>query len=149
MLIQKMMERNGNIPTTTASTAALDALKVLGAKRISLATPYPEELAKLQEEFLRGNGVEVLHKTWMSKRTTLASEISSKTIYNLARESNEVESQAIFISCVALHTIELIEKLEEDLKKPVITSSQATMWRLLRLANVNVKIKGYGQLFHL
>ena len=149
MLIQKMKERNGNIPTTTASTAALDALKALGANRISLATPYPEELTKIQEQFLKDNGIEVLHTTWMSKRTTLASEISAETVYNLAVESNDVESEAIFISCVTLHTIELIEKLEKDLKKPVITSSQATMWRLLRLANVTGGVKGYGQLFHL
>ena len=149
MLIEKMKERNGNIPTTTASTAALDALNALGAKRISLATPYPEELVKLQEKFLKDNGVEVLHKTWIAIRTTPASEISTKTVYNLAVESNKSESEAIFISCVNLYTVELIEKLEEDLKKPVITSSQATMWRLLRLANINVEIKGYGRLFHM
>ena len=148
MLIERMQERNDNIPTTTASTAAVEALSALGAKRISLATPYPEEITKLQEEFLRGNGVEVLHATSISKRTILSSEISAETVYNLAVESNELESEAIFISCVALHTIELIEKLEEDLKKPVITSSQATMWRLLRLAKVNDVIKGYGALFH-
>jgi len=143
-----MREINGNIPTTTASTAALDALKALGVRRISLATPYPKELANLQEQFLKDNGVEVLDTTWMSKKTTLASEISAEQVYNLAVESNDVESEAIFISCVTLHTIELIEKLEKDLKKPVITSSQVTMWRLLRLANVTVGIKGYGQLFH-
>ncbi|MCK4784719.1 MAG: hypothetical protein KAV87_13285 [Desulfobacteraceae bacterium] len=148
MLIQRMQEKNGNIPTTTASTAALDALKALGVRRISLATPYPKELANLQEQFLKDNGVEVLDTTWMSKKTTLASEISAEQVYNLAVESNDVESEAIFISCVTLHTIELIEKLEKDLKKPVITSSQVTMWRLLRLANVTVGIKGYGQLFH-
>jgi len=148
MLTHKMREINGNIPTTTASTAALDALKALGVRRISLATPYPKELANLQEQFLKDNGVEVLDTTWMSKKTTLASEISAEQVYNLAVESNDVESEAIFISCVTLHTIELIEKLEKDLKKPVITSSQVTMWRLLRLANVTVGIKGYGQLFH-
>ena len=148
MLIQRMQEKNANIPTTTASTAALDALKALGVRRISLATPYPKELANLQEQFLKDNGVEVLDTTWMSKKTTLASEISAEQVYNLAVESNDVESEAIFISCVTLHTIELIEKLEKDLKKPVITSSQVTMWRLLRLANVTVGIKGYGQLFH-
>jgi maleate isomerase len=43
--------------------------------------------------------------------------------------------------------MELIEKLEEELKKSVITSSQATMWRLLRLAHVDDEIKGYGKLF--
>ena len=147
MLIQSMQEKNGNIPTTTASTAALDALKALEAKRISLATPYPKELAEIQEQFLRNNGIEVIHTTWIGKRTTLAGEIPAETVHNLAVESNEAESQAIFISCVALHTIELIEKLEQELKKPVITSSQATMWRLLRLAHIDDEIKGYGKLF--
>ena len=56
MLIKSIQERNGNIPTTTASTAAMDALKALGAKKISLATPYVEGLAKMQEEFLTANG---------------------------------------------------------------------------------------------
>jgi maleate cis-trans isomerase len=149
MLIEKMKERNGNIPTTTASTAALDALNALGAKKISLATPYPEELVKLQEKFLEDNGVEVLHKTWITTRTTPISEISAKIVYNLAVESNKAASEVIFISCVNLYTIELIEKLEEDLKKPVISSSQATMWRLLRLANINAEIKGHGRLFHM
>jgi len=149
MLIEKMQERNGNLPTTTASTAAMDALRAFGAKKISLATPYPEELTKLQQEFLTGNGFEVLHTTWITTRTTLANEISEKTIYELVKDSNEVESEAIFLSCANLHTLELIEKLEEDLKKPVITSNQATMWRLLRLANIKAEIKGYGQLFRL
>lgn len=149
MIIEKMKKRNGNIPTTTASTAVLDALNALGAKRISLATPYPEELVKLQEKFMEDNGVEVLNKTWLAIKTTPSSEISAKTVYNLAVESNRSESQAIFISCVNLYTVELIEKLEEDLRKPVITSSQATMWRLLRLANINAEIKGYGRLFRM
>lgn len=148
MLIQRMKQRNGNIPTTTASTAALDALSTLRVRRISLATPYPKELTKLQEKFLEDNGVEVLHTTWISKRTTLASELPPEAVYNLVEESNVPESEAIFLSCANLHTVELIEKLEEDLKKPVITSSQVTMWRLLRLANINDEIEGYGQLFH-
>jgi maleate isomerase len=52
----------------------------------------------------------------------------------------------MFISCVAFHTIEVIEKLEEELNKPVITSNQATMWLLLRLAHIDDEIKGYGKL---
>jgi maleate isomerase len=45
-----------------------------------------------------------------------------------------------------LHTFELIEALELHLKKPVITSNQATIWNMLRLAGINDKIDGYGQL---
>ena len=43
----------------------------------------------------------------------------------------------------------ILEALQEDLKKPVITSNQATMWRLLRLANINTELKGFGRLFHI
>jgi len=59
---------------------------------------------------------------------------------------DEPESDAILISSIALHTIEIIEALEWDLKKPVITSNQVTMWKLLRLANVNEGIEGFGKL---
>ena len=144
-----MKKRNGNIPTTTASTAAVDALNKLGAKRISLATPYPEKLTRLQEEFLKGSGFEVSHSTWIRKRTGLSSEIGMDRVYELAEEANVPESDAVFISCVTLHTVELIQALEEDLKKPVITSSQATMWRLLRLAGVKAKIEGFGRLLEI
>lgn len=60
---------------------------------------------------------------------------------------DDPESEALFISCTNLHTIEIIEKLENDLHKPVITSNQATTWNILRLAGIDDKIQGYGQLF--
>lgn len=68
------------------------------------------------------------------------------TFYSLAREVDEPESEAVLISCVAVHTIEIIEALEHDLKKPVLSSNLVTMWKLLRLANVNEKIDGFGKL---
>ena len=73
-------------------------------------------------------------------------KVSQETIYHLARQVDEPESQAVFISCVGLCTVEIIEKLENDLKKPVITSNQATMWNILRIANIQDKIEGFGRL---
>jgi maleate isomerase len=144
-----MKANNGGIPTTTASTAAVDALKALGVSKISLATPYPEALTKVQENFLRGNGLEVLHSTWIREKTGLSSELGPEKVHGLALEANWKESEAVFISCVTLHTAKLIQTLEKELMKPVITSSQVTMWRLLRLAGVNAKLKGFGQLFQI
>jgi maleate isomerase len=144
-----MKANNGGIPTTTASTAAVEGLRALGVRKISLATPYPEELTKVQEDFLRGNGFEVLHSTWLTKKTALSSEIGAERVYALALQANRAESEAVFISCVTLHTVKLIQALEEDLMKPVITSSQVTMWRLLRLAGVNAKLEGFGKLFQI
>jgi maleate isomerase len=39
-----------------------------------------------------------------------------------------------------------IQALENDLLKPVVTSTQATLWNILRMAGVNERISGYGQL---
>lgn len=145
-LIEKMRERNGNLPTTTTSTSVIDAFKRMGIRKVSIATPYIEEATRALVKFVEDNGVNVLNAKWLNKTGFDISEVSKETLYQLARTVNESESEAIFISCTALHTFEIIEKLEYDLKKPVITSNQATIWNMLRLAGVNDKIDGYGQL---
>ena len=43
------------------------------------------------------------------------------------------------------HTV--IDRLEQKLGKPVITSTQATLWHALRLAGIDDRIRGYGRLF--
>ncbi len=147
MLIKKMKERNGDLPTTTTSTAVIEAFKKLGIKKVSMAMPYVEPVAKAAVSFVQGNGVEVLNAKWLGKGDMAIAEVASETLYRLAREVDLPESDALFISCVNLHTIQIIERLETDLKKPVITSNQATMWHMLRLAKINDRIEGYGQLF--
>jgi maleate isomerase len=146
MLIEKMRERNGNLPTTTTSTSVIDAFHRLGIRKVSIAMPYIEEVSKAAVKFVEDNGIQVLNAKWLNKRGFEIPMISQETVYHLAREVDKPESEALFISCTSLHTFELIEKLEYDLKKPVITSNQATIWNMLRLAGINDKIDGYGQL---
>jgi len=144
-LIQKMKDVNGNLPTTTTSTSVIDAFHRLGIKKVSVAMPYIEEVARAAVKFVVDSGIQVLNMKWLDVKGGIHM-VSKETVYNVVREVDEPESEAIFISCVGWPTIEVIEKLEHDLQKPVITSNQATMWNLLRLANVNDRIEGYGQL---
>ena len=80
---------------------------------------------------------------------TVRSEIMPENTYRLAREIDTPKAEGIFISCTNLRTIEIIETLEQDVKKPVISSNQATFWKLMRLAGVGSPIKGYGRLLTL
>ena len=146
MLIKKMRDVNGNLPTTTTSTSVIDAFHRLGIQKVSIAMPYIEEVSRAAAKFVEDNGIQVLSAKWLNKSGFDIPMISRETIINLAMEVNRPESDAIFISCTNLHTFELIEELERDLKKPVITSNQATIWNMLRLAGVKDKIEGYGQL---
>jgi maleate cis-trans isomerase len=67
----------------------------------------------------------------------------------LALDVTSEENEAIFISCTNLRAIEIIQLLEQETGKPVITSNQAAMWHALRRLGINDAIEGYGRLFSL
>lgn len=146
VLIEKIKERNGNVPTTTTSTSVIDAFNKMGMRKVSIAMPYIEDVSRAAVKFVEDNGIKVVNAKWLSKTGRAIPELSKETLYNLAREVDKPESEAIFISCVNLHTFEIIDKLERDLGKPIITSNQATIWNMLRLAGINDNIEGYGRL---
>jgi maleate isomerase len=56
------------------------------------------------------------------------------------------EAQGIFISCTNFRTIEAIGRLEEEFKMPVISSSTATFWAMMKKAGVKKRLEGYGKL---
>src|SRR5699024_4107338 len=59
---------------------------------------------------------------------------------SLAASVDRPEADAVFISCGALRSIDIIEELEQKFGKPVISSNQAMMWDMLRLAGINDRI---------
>ena len=146
-LIKEIKKKYGDIPATTTSTAVIEALNQFGARKVVIATPYMEEVAKAAAKFVEGSGIEVLGFNWRNKKTTLEiSDISLAELPEMVEEVEVPESDVILISCTSLHTVEAIESLEMKFQKPVVTSNQATMWHLLKLAKVDDKIEGYGQL---
>jgi maleate isomerase len=144
-LIEKLQAAH-NVPATTTSTSVIDALRTMGIEKVSIAMPYIEEVSKAGAKFVADNGIEVVEAKWLGKAGFDIPRISKEVLYRLAREVDRPESGALFISCTALHTFDIIDKLETDLGKPVVTSNQATIWNLLRLAGIKDKIAGYGKL---
>ena len=43
----------------------------------------------------------------------------------------------------------ILEALEQDLKRPVISANQASLWHCLRSAGVQTNIPGYGNLLRM
>lgn len=72
--------------------------------------------------------------------------VRPEAIKAFARSVDSPEADALFISCGALRSIDIVDTLEAELGKPVICSNQAMMWDMLRLAGIDDKIDGYGRL---
>ena len=57
------------------------------------------------------------------------------------------DADVLFISCTALPVLDIIEKLEKKLNKPVLSSNQALIWDALEKIGKNNDIQGFGKLF--
>ena len=144
-LIRKI-EETAHIPAITTSTAVISALKELRARTLCVATAYEEELNRKVREFLEAHGLEVLGVKGLGCKGLGAAHISVKRVYELAKEVSDLEADALFISCTDLRTLDVLETLEFDLNKPVISSNQATMWLMLKKVGIEEPISGYGTL---
>jgi maleate isomerase len=136
---------NKNVVVT--ATAVVDALKELHTLKISLATPYTNEVTEKEINFLEDMGLKILN----SKNLGITSNLEIgrqrlETVYQLAKQANVNQAEAIFISCTNLRTIEIIDQLENELKKPVISSNTATLWATLRKLGFRKKFRKYGTL---
>jgi len=145
--IIRRIERVSKVFAVTPATGMLEALETLGIKNVSVATPYSEAMNRKLEEFLQFHGFQVLNIDGL--RCTNVHEIAQfpkSIVYELARGVNTPDAESVLISCTNFPTIDIIEALEKDLGKPVITANQALLWSALRKLGVHGSIEGYGQL---
>lgn len=135
------------LPITTAVTATMDGLRVSGATRVAVASPYPDEIHRLLPPFFEQYGFQVVRSQNLDIKGALeVCRVPSSAAYRLAREVNSPEAQAICIVATDFQTVDIITALEQDLGKPVVTTNQALLWRSLELAGVGLAVTGYGRL---
>lgn len=146
-LVRRIEEASGGIPSTSTSSGLLNALTYLKAKNVSVVTPYLEELNVLEKKFLECNGFNVINiRGFNVEKDQDIARIEAEKIISMARDVDSAESDCIFISCTNTRSIEVIEALEKELKKPVLSSNQVSLWDSLRKISFNRNIKGYGSI---
>ncbi len=145
--LRELIEKTAHVPSVTTSGAVVEALKNLKVKRLVIATPYPEEINRLEKRFFEENGFEVLaiKGLGITDAFLIGCEMPGNT-YRFVKSLDNPSAQAIFVSCTNYRTFDIIERLEEDCKKPVVTSNQATFWAALRTIGCSDSIPGFGRL---
>jgi len=139
------LERSSGIPFITAFGSVIRALAHLGARRVALATPYSGEATLKSKAHLEAHGVEVVSSGQLEGVENIYDETAERA-YALARRVDVPGAQAIFISGLGMPSIDVLEKLERELRKPAISSASAMMWNALRIAKVAAPVAGYGSL---
>ena len=132
---------------TCIIASVIKALNAIEAKKIVVVTPYLDSINQMEDNYLQASGFNVLDIQGMQlEKDSDMIRVSPQFIADYATRFDRPNADAVFISCGALRSIEVIDQLEQTLGKPVITSNQATAWDTMRMAGVQHQLDGYGQL---
>lgn len=140
-----------HVAAISTMSAVLEALRVLGAKTIALGTPYVDFVNQAEVELLEREGFTVascyglqLGETQEERRGI--GRVPPESLHRLVRYIDRPEVDVIFLSCTNLATVKMIEALEKEVGKPIVTSNIASIWRSFRSLGINEPFGGYGTL---
>jgi maleate cis-trans isomerase len=116
-------------PVVTTASAMTAALRELGARRVTVVTPYLDAVNERLTAFIEASGTAVENLVSFRAETVDAlAAITPGEIVDLARAAMSPRSDAMFIACSQLPTRAIIGGLERDFGRPVWSSIRATAW---------------------
>ncbi len=125
--------------STTTALCVVNSLKKLSVKRISVITPYTEEINKLEKKFLEENGyfVESINGMGLIENSQIGDVTQRKLIEFIEGSEKEIsKSEALFISCTNLQTFPSLHLLEEKYQIPVVSSNSASLHEVLHISQI-------------
>ncbi|MEA2738524.1 MAG: maleate isomerase [Acetobacteraceae bacterium] len=143
-LIQRQEAASGT-RFVTAFGSVIQALAHLGVRRIAYATPYDAVLTEQGRAHLALHGLDVVGVARLEGVRSIYEETPERA-YTVGKQADRPEAEAVFLSGTGMPTLAMLQVLEDDLGKPVISAASAMMWNALRIAGVRSRRVGYGRL---
>jgi maleate isomerase len=135
------------VPAFTATSGIIEALRAVGAKKISVCSPYTKVIDDAEHEFFSAAGFDIVGGAHLGIADSFKlADPTADGIYALWKKSWHADAEASLITCLNMNSQDVIERIEAESGKPVITSTQATLWKLMRAAGVADPIQGFGRL---
>ena len=146
-IINKIQSAKPNCKVITPITSAVNALKHLNLKKISVFTPYPQAINEKVINYIKNEGFDIQSFASFNLESDLdIGKIDPKYLLEVLTKMDTNDAEALFVSCTALPALEIIQELENKIKKIVLSSNQALIWDSIRSVGDDSSIEGYGKL---
>ena len=129
--LRATMEQGGARRALTTSGAMLEALTALGVSSVGVATPYDAALTERLVAFLAEAGIATTGIGYLGMGADIW-RVDAASVRELVHALPLEGTEAIFLSCTNLPTIDVIPELEAELGLPVLSANLVTMWAALR-----------------
>jgi len=132
---------------TNPLSATLAAFAALGVRRIGLVSPYIASVSEPLRRAFAAAGFDVPASVSFDEREEArVARIDPASIRDAARAVGQGDVDAVFLSCTNLRTLDILDGLEAELGKPVISSNQALAWHMAQLAGLESCDGRFGRL---
>ncbi|MFD2177616.1 Asp/Glu racemase [Veronia pacifica] len=135
-------------PIVTSAGALVDGLKILRAKRIALLAPYMKPLTSLVVQYIENEGIEVVDSISLEIADNL--EVGSQDPFAPVEITKQLKTDNVDVvvasACVQMPSLPSIQPIEDRLGIPVISSSVATAYKMMKALNIKAEVPGYGSL---
>lgn len=142
------MERVSGKRALSAASSLTSAFQTLAAKRLVFISETKQAGHDKKVTFLREAGYDILADRAVGlENSEEYCSTPPERWFDEAVALRRDDADAYFISCANIRSIDVIERLEAELGKPVVTSNQAAIWCSLRAAGIDDVVPGLGALF--
>lgn len=149
--IAALIQAGIQTPEVTEPVSALIAACAhLGVTRIGLISPYVASVSDQLRIVLADAGIEVTQFASFDEPTEeRVVRISPDSIASAAIAMTRADDcGAVFLSCTNLRTLDVIDRVEKQIGKPVLSSNQVLAWHLCRLMDMSAERPQFGRLFN-
>ena len=140
------IRRATGLPATTMSSAIVEGLRAVGARRLAVATGYIDEVNEQFRIFLQESGFEVLALRGLG--LTAPPAMSPESLGNFAQTVYDMAPKAdgVVMAFASSRTLEAIARVERRCGVPVISARPHAFWAGVRLLGLRGSASGFGTL---
>jgi maleate isomerase len=143
-----LLECEQDIPVVSSAGALVEGLRAMGARRISMITPYMQPLTTLVVEYVEDAGIDVCD--------TISLEVSDNIVVgrldprDLRQHWRQLELDGcdalVLSACVQMPSLNVVEEIEDAAGVPVVTAATTTAWGILSALGLEPVAPGGGAL---
>jgi len=148
-ILEKVNLAKPNTKVTTPITSTINALKALRINKLSIFTPYTDEINKSVIDYFKKENIEITELSYFDISSDLdIGKVNPDHLFDVLSKIDLLNSDALFVSCTALPVLSIIKDLEKKMSKIVLSSNQTLIWDTLKQIDFKSKVEGYGELFN-
>ena len=140
-LHQETVANNFPTPIVTSAGALVNGLKTLGAKKISIITPYMRPLTDMVVDYLEHQGFEVIDSIALEIPDNL--EVAAQNPMNLLdiykRLNIKGADVLVASACVQMPSLAAIDLLEKEVGIPVTSAAVCTTYEMMKKMGIKAQ----------